>query len=109
MAPSRPLYKICSDPSFYTLLIPHLVGHPSEHGMYDNMIQGHYWPFMANKVYTIVSECHECVINRAELKWKRHLKLLSASGSLEFVALGIVGLLPKTTTRNQFIIVIAYG
>lgn len=57
-----------------------LTGHPSEHHMWTTMIHELYWPHMAIHVYKTVGNCHECAVNQAVLKWKRHLALFPVSG-----------------------------
>lgn len=74
--------------------------------MYDSKRRELYWPYMANEVYKKVGTCHECAIKRDGLKRKHHLKLLPASGPLEFVAMNILGPLAKETSGKQFIFVI---
>lgn len=61
---------------------------------------------MASDFYTKVVNSLECEINRAGIKRKRNLKQFSASGHLQFVAMDVMGPLPKATTGNQFIIII---
>lgn len=50
---------------------------------------------MVNDLDTTVGNWHKCALNRAGLKGRHHLKLFLASEPLEFVAMGILGLLPK--------------
>lgn len=72
--------------------------------MYENLGRELYWLHMTNEVYRAGRQWCECARNCAYLKRNRHLKLLPANGPLEFIARHILGLLPKATTRSQFII-----
>lgn len=60
----------------------------------------HFWPPMANKVYTTLRDCGECLQNKPSEKRLRHLDLFSASRALEFVSVGIYGPRLKTSNGN---------
>lgn len=60
---------------------------------------------MANDVYTTGSNCSACARNRVELKLKRRIQLFPASGPLEFIAIDILGPLPRTVNGNQLVVV----
>lgn len=61
---------------------------------------------MAQDVYHTVSGCHSCAKNGTLLKNKLHLQLFPATGPLEFVALDLLGPLPRTNKGNQYVDVI---
>lgn len=62
---------------------------------------------MATEVYTTVGDCDSCTsIRGTHDKHQRHMALFPASLPLEFVALKIMGPLPKTYDCNQFLLVI---
>lgn len=81
-----------------------LAGHAGKHCTYDTMRCGLYWSYMANHVYRIVRDCLACSRNCASQE-RMTYNLLPTNGSLESIAMDILALLPKTTARNQFIIV----
>jgi Integrase core domain len=62
---------------------------------------------MASDVYEAVSNCDACAKNRIIEKAKTNpLKLFPAEGPLEFVAMDILGPLPRTKHGNRFLLVI---
>lgn len=60
---------------------------------------------MAIDDYTAVSSCSVCERYGTFPKLKRELQLLLANGSLEFVAIDILGPLHCTVNGNQYVIV----
>lgn len=60
---------------------------------------------MANDVYRSVKNCLECVLRMLYQKCGRQLQLFTASSPLEFVVMDILGLLPKTSNCNKFVLV----
>lgn len=90
------------------LLLSHyhlLAGHSGQRRMYDTMRRDYYWPHMANDVAEIINQCQSCARNRGHVKLQRQLQLFPASGPLEFVALDILGPLPKTKKENLYVVV----
>ena len=84
-----------------------LAGHPGARRMYDTMRCEFYWPHMANDVYETVQRCESCAATRGTQYTKqKHLRLFPANGPLEFVAMDILGPLPKTKQGNQFVVVL---
>lgn len=83
---------------------PRLAGHPIDCGMYASMHREFYWPQKANDWYTAVKDCRYCAHIRAQLTCRRHLKPFPASRPLKIIAMNILGPLPKTTHRRQFLI-----
>jgi Integrase zinc binding domain/Chromo (CHRromatin Organisation MOdifier) domain len=76
--------------------------------MYAAMRLRFYWNNMHKEVEEIVRRCTVCAKNRVtERKRTSFLKLFPASGPLEFVAMDILGPLPKTEHGNRFLLVIS--
>lgn len=61
---------------------------------------------MANDIFTTVAQCESCAQNGNQYRHKRPLQLFSASGPLNFVAMDILGLPPKTTQVNRYVLVL---
>lgn len=75
--------------------------------MYDTTRQQFYWLHMASDVYEYVIICTSYVKNRGkQYVYAKHLKLFPPSGPLEFVAMDIIGPLPRTIHGNEFVLVI---
>lgn len=84
-----------------------LAGHPGARRMYDSIRREFYWPHMANDVYQVVKESNSCARMRGTRHaHQKHLRLFPANGPLEFVAMDLLGPLPKTTKGNQNVLVI---
>jgi Integrase zinc binding domain len=77
--------------------------------MYAAMRRRFYWRNMNKEGEETVRHCTVCAKNRVtERKRTSFLKLLfPASGPLEFVAMEILGPLPKTEHGNRFLLVIS--
>lgn len=82
-----------------------LADHSGEQHMYATMRTQIHWPHVANDAYATVDDCTSCARNRHIAKTQRKLRLFSATEPLEFVAIDILGPLPKTANGNQYIIV----
>jgi Integrase zinc binding domain len=86
---------------------PVVAAHPGVLKMYAAMRLRFYWNNMHKEVEEIVRRCTVCAKNRVtERKRTSFLKLFPASGPLEFVAMDILGPLPKTEHGNRFLLVI---
>ena len=91
----------------YLAHYPRLAGHPGAIRMYYTLRREYYWPMMASDVYNTVKECSSCASVRGTLfKHQKYLKLFPAAGPLEFIAIDILGPLPKTRKGNQVVLVI---
>lgn len=77
-------------------------GHPGRRMLYGSMRGEFFWLYMANDVYVTVHDFQSCTRNSCTGKSQLKLRLLSPTGSLEFVAINILGPLTKTKTGNQF-------
>lgn len=73
--------------------------------MYDTMQKEIFCHHTASVVYQTVSICVTWACSRKRLTRKQHLRLLPASGPLEYISMKILGLLPLTNNENLFIIV----
>jgi Integrase zinc binding domain len=87
---------------------PVVAAHPGVSKMYAAMRRRFYWSNMYKEVEETVRHCTVCAKNRVkERKRTSFLKLFRASGPLEFVAMDILGPLPKTEHGNRFLLVIS--
>lgn len=61
---------------------------------------------MANDAFATVWNCASCAATQESLlQDQKDLKLFTAAGPFEFVAMDLLGLLPKTSYRNRHVIV----
>lgn len=81
-------------------------GHPSKCHIYDTMRQDLYWPCTAHESHMIAGDFHSYSKNHVCFKRKLHSELLSANRPLKFIAIDILGLVPKRRTKTQVFIVI---
>lgn len=82
-----------------------IFGHYGALHKYDTMRRSYYWPHIANYVYVYVQRCLSCQKYRQDPTHQRQLQPYLPATPLEFVAVDILGLLPKTKTSSGFIIV----
>ena len=86
---------------------PRLAGHPGGTRMYQTLRRTFYWPSMALDVFNTVRQCSPCAKERLSLrKHSKFLKLFPAQRPLEFVAIDILGPLPRTKNGNKYLAVI---
>ena len=86
---------------------PVLAGHPGGSRMYQTLRRTFYWPSMAMDVYNNVRHCTSCAKERISLrKHASYLSLFPAQNPLEFVAIDILGPLPRTSNGNRYHLVI---
>lgn len=90
----------------YLAHYPPIAGHPGTRRMYDTLRRNFYWPHMANDVYTTVAQCASCVKNGSRHRDIRRLQLFLASGPLDFVAMDILGIIPKTKQGLHYNVVL---
>jgi hypothetical protein len=85
-----------------------IAAHPGVSQMFAAMRRRFYWRNMHKIVEETVRNCTVCAKNRVtERKRISFLKFLPASGPHEFVAMEILGPLPKTEHGNRFLLVIS--
>ena len=86
---------------------PRLAGHPGATHMYYTLGREYYWPHMASDAFSTLRNCTSCAATcRTLVKNQKDLKLIPAAGPLEFVAMDLLGPLPKAAHGNQHILVI---
>lgn len=79
--------------------------HPEERCMFDTSRQTYDWPHMASNVYITIAKCECCVRNGSQYRHKRPLQFFPAPEPFDFIAMDILGLLPKTNQGDQFVCV----
>lgn len=85
---------------------PRVAGHPGVTRMFRSLRRHYFWEHMASDVANTVRNCTVCAKNRiSERKRTSFLKLFPASEPLEYVAVDILGPLPKTEHGNRFLLV----
>ena len=86
---------------------PRLAGHPGGTRMFQTLRRTFYWPSMAMDVFNTVRQCSSCAKERLSLRrHSRFLKLFPAERPLEYVAIDILGPLPRTQSGNKYLLVI---
>ena len=87
---------------------PKSIGHPGVTKMFATMRQRYFWRNMYKDVEETIRQCTPCAKNRVqERKRVSLMKLFPANEPLEFVAIDILGPLPKTAHGNRFLLVIS--
>ena len=87
---------------------PAIAGHPGETRMFETLRVNYYWPHMAADVHWYVHACRPCAKKRIKFrKTKRLMKLFPATTPLEFIAIDILGPLPRTRKKNRYLLVIS--
>lgn len=72
-----------------------LTGQPGLRRMCYNLWKSFHWPQMPTDVYSYVQQCASCPRYRPPNNHQRRLQLSPLSGPLEFIAINILGSLPK--------------
>jgi Integrase zinc binding domain len=81
-------------------------GHPGVSRMIQSLRRSFFWPKMALDVTNTVRNCNTCANNRVkERSRSSYLKLFPATRPLAYVAIDILGPLPKTEHANRFLLV----
>lgn len=81
-------------------------GHPGSSRMYYSLRTRFYWPSMATDAYGVVTRCASCAQSRLALRLHTAgMKLFPATDPLTEVKIDILGPLPRTKSRNVFILV----
>ena len=81
--------------------------HPGRSKMYQTMRRHFYWPSMTVDIHQWVDRCDACAKNRIkEQKNVYKMKLFPPSKPLEYVAMDILGPLPRTRTEKRFMLVV---
>lgn len=75
--------------------------------MYTLILRHYYWPYLTTDVLAYVATCRKYLAYRVTQYSSHHdVKLLSATGPLEVVAMIILGALQTSTKQNKYILVI---
>lgn len=86
---------------------PRLAGHPGGTRLYLTLRRDYYWPSMGNDVHAVARDCASCTHMRGTVfNHQKCLKLFPASGSLEFVAMDLLGPLSKSKGGFTSVLVI---
>lgn len=84
-----------------------VAGHPSISRQYYTMRRTFFWPSMAADIAGVSKTCHACAKERTKLRLHQApLKLFPATGPLEFVAIDILGPLPRSSKGHLHLLVI---
>ena len=82
-------------------------GHPGRAKLYQTMRRVFYWPSMTVDIHHLVENCAPCAKNRMkEQKNVYPMRLFTATKPLEYIAMDILGPLPRTRHGMRFILVI---
>jgi hypothetical protein len=87
---------------------PKSVGNPGVTKMFRSIRKRYFWRNMYREVEDTVRGCEHCARNNVQERTRvNHMKLFPANELLEFVAIQILGPLPKTAHGNRFMFVIS--
>ena len=82
-------------------------GHSGSSRIYSTLRRSYYWPSMAGDVQDYVANCQSCLRTKSTQYRPRHkLRLFPATKPLAFVALDLLGPLPKSKAGHDHILVI---
>ena len=86
---------------------PLIAGHPGARRMYDTLRAQFYWPHMANDIFQAVRDCRSCArVRGTTYKHRRFLRLFPAEYPLQFIAIDLLGPLPKSKRGNRHVLVV---
>ena len=84
-----------------------ITAHPGRSKMYQTLRRDFYWPSMSVDIHNVVEDCDSCARNRSKDQRNIYpMKLFPATKPLEYVAMDILGPLPKTKHGRRFVLVI---
>jgi transposase InsO family protein len=87
---------------------PPIAAHPGGQRLYASLRRHYYWPRMVSDVYQVVAQCDQCLQERLALRRPQgDMTLFPAHEPLDYVAIDILGPLPRTKKGNQYLLVIA--
>ena len=84
---------------------PATSGHPGGTRLFHTLRQRFYWPNMSIDSYLTVRMCPDCA--KARIKLRKHnseMKTFPPSGPLEYIAIDILGELPRTPRGNRYLL-----
>ena len=91
----------------YSAHYPRLAGHPGGTRMYMTLRRDFYWPHMGSDAIAVARDCRACAQVRGTANtYQKYLKIFPAAGPLEFVAMDLLGPLPKTKSGHTYVLVI---
>ena len=83
-----------------------VAGHPGITRQFYTMRQQFFWPSMAADIRNVSRNCHACAKERVKLRsHQAPMKLFPATEPLEFVAIDILGPLPKAKDGSRYLLV----
>ena len=87
---------------------PRIQGHPGGRRMSKTICRTWYWPQIARDCALFVKRCPSCQAARLKYEPKRTVPMciFPPAGPLEFIAMDILGPLPKTSQGNRYVLVI---
>lgn len=86
---------------------PNCPGHHGRDKMFNSLRRDFFWPRMSVDVSRISAKCSSCASKALKNQKKvSKMTLLPSSRPLEFVAVDILGPLPKMKKGNRFLLVI---
>ena len=94
------------DKVLYLSHYPATSGHPGGRRLFYMLRQRYYWPSMSGDAYSTVRMCPDCA--KARIKLRKHnseLKTFPPSGPLEYIAIDILGELPRTPRGHRYLLV----
>jgi Integrase zinc binding domain/Integrase core domain/Chromo (CHRromatin Organisation MOdifier) domain len=87
---------------------PKAVGHPGVTKMFRSMRRRYFWRHLFQDVENTVKQCAQCARNNVqERQHANYMKLFPANEPLEYVAIDLLGPLPKTAHGNRYLLVIS--
>ena len=94
------------DRVLYLSHYPATSGHPGGRRLLYTLRQRYYWPIMSVDAYSTARMCPDCA--KARIKLRKHnseLKTFPPSGPLEYIAIDILGELPRTPRGHRYLLV----
>jgi len=83
-----------------------VAGHPGVSRQYYTMRRTMYWPQMSNDIRECSQRCDACSRERVKLRTHQSpLTLFPANAPLEYVAIDILGPLPRASSGHRFVLV----
>lgn len=82
-----------------------LAGHPGERRLYNSMSTQYYWPRIANDVYGTLMDCKSCMRSLKTRDKNENHGFSPWQNLLEFIAIDLLGSLPRTRSGNRYMVV----
>jgi hypothetical protein len=100
--------SLSSRPTLTSSALPSYRRPPGGQRLYASLRRHYYWPRMVSDVDKVVAKCEQCLKERLALRRPHgNLPSLPAQEPLDYVAIDILGPLPKTKKGNQYLLFIA--